>query len=187
MYIQMFIDQDMGLFLTHLPIFLHINFFSKGLGKSSQGRVDPVEIVILPQGKSLDVCAEMREANKVRKVDGLEPVKRKRRKKGHKNKPEPDQQGVPEKDKDVFEFLNKKVFSAKKDGFQLEKAKTAPSGSSSTNDDNLNVKVMCDSTGCAIINSIQIDLQLFKVEEDIKSLKKRRESLKQSLLRQKGR
>ena len=55
----------------------------KGLGKHGEGRVEPVEIRILPAGKSLDVCAELREAGKIRRGPGEEGKggrKRKRRK-----------------------------------------------------------------------------------------------------------
>ena len=44
----------------------------KGLGRNGEGRIEPVEIKILPAGKSLDVCAEMREAGKIRKAPGEE-------------------------------------------------------------------------------------------------------------------
>ena len=39
---------------------------SEGLGRQSQGRVEPVEIVILPPGKSLDACAALREGKKLK-------------------------------------------------------------------------------------------------------------------------
>ena len=56
-------------------------FCSKGLGRNGEGRVEPVEIKILPVGKSLDMCAEMRERGKLRKAPGEGEGKRKRRRK----------------------------------------------------------------------------------------------------------
>ena len=79
--------------------------FRQGLGKASQGRVEPVEIVILPAGKSLDVCAQLREEHKVKTVDGVERPRKKRKKK--KVLPV----SAEEKPTDMFEFLNTKVFS----------------------------------------------------------------------------
>ncbi|GFR00897.1 zinc finger CCCH-type with G patch domain-containing protein, partial [Trichonephila clavata] len=35
--------------------------WGQGLGKDSDGRIEPVEAIVLPKGKSLDKCAEMRE------------------------------------------------------------------------------------------------------------------------------
>ena len=51
----------------------------KGLGKRCEGRVEPVEIKILPPGKSLDMCAEMREKGKLKKAPGEEGEGRRRR------------------------------------------------------------------------------------------------------------
>lgn len=62
--------------------------------------MEPVEIVILPAGKSLDVCAKLREEKKVKIVDGLH----KRRKNGKKT-------SAVEGPSDMFEFLNTKVFA----------------------------------------------------------------------------
>ena len=74
---------------------------SKGLGRGSCGRVEPVDIVILPSGKSLDVCAQLREAKKLKNALG-EPIGKKKKK--SKQAKMSTKEGV-----DVFEFLNKKV------------------------------------------------------------------------------
>ena len=42
----------------------NIIFFRQGLGKSSDGRLEPVKIEILPPGKSLDACAAIKESKK---------------------------------------------------------------------------------------------------------------------------
>ena len=134
----------------------------QGLGKSSQGRVEPVEIVILPPGKSLDVCAEMRERKKLRGVD----TERQRKRRRKREKAAEVKAASEEQKMDMFEFLNTKIFKKSKilhdiimmsyhtvfccvvssgqgrggaNSQQLKQAKpTMPSGKSS---DNLNVRV----------------------------------------------
>ena len=69
--------------------------FGKGLGKNEDGRVEPVEIILLPTGKSLDACAELREKNKLK-----QPFKRKKTKGNQNSKVEQ----VPVQD--VFDFIN---------------------------------------------------------------------------------
>ena len=81
-------------------------FGRQGLGKDSQGRLEPVEIVVLPPGKSLDVCAEMRERKKLRGVD-TERQKKKRRK---KEKAAELKAAEEEQKMDMFDFLNTKIF-----------------------------------------------------------------------------
>ncbi|KAK9404947.1 zinc finger CCCH-type with G patch domain-containing protein [Crotalus adamanteus] len=83
----------------------------KGLGKNSEGRVEPVLAVVLPKGKSLDQCAEILQKKKEGKSD---PSKaRKRRAKG-KNAARLRQQKP--KPRNVFDFLNEKLQGQDADG-----------------------------------------------------------------------
>ena len=89
---------------------MYILHFSQGLGKSSQGRVEPVEIVILPPGKSLDVCAEMRERKKLRGVD----TERQRKRRRKREKAAEIKAASEEQKMDMFDFLNTKIFKKSK-------------------------------------------------------------------------
>lgn len=73
---------------------------SSGLGKNSDGRVEPVQAVVLPRGKSLDQCAEVLQKKREGKLD---PGKsRKCRAKG----PSSSSHKPP---RNVFDFLNEKL------------------------------------------------------------------------------
>ncbi len=76
--------------------------FSQGLGKSGQGRVVPVEITILPAGKSLDACAEIREGKKTQSG--------KRRKRNKRIKQATKEEEQMEEPANMFEFLNTRIF-----------------------------------------------------------------------------
>ncbi|XP_064247290.1 zinc finger CCCH-type with G patch domain-containing protein [Passer domesticus] len=77
--------------------------FGKGLGKNGEGRVEPVQAVVLPRGKSLDQCAEVLQKKKQGK---LEPGKsRKSRAKGSSS----GQPGGRKAPRNVFDFLNEKL------------------------------------------------------------------------------
>ncbi|KFP71740.1 Zinc finger CCCH-type with G patch domain-containing protein [Acanthisitta chloris] len=77
--------------------------FGKGLGKNSDGRVEPVQAVVLPRGKSLDQCAEVLQKKKQGKLD---PGKsRKCRAKGNSS----GQSGGRKSHRNVFDFLNEKL------------------------------------------------------------------------------
>ncbi|XP_034761651.2 zinc finger CCCH-type with G patch domain-containing protein-like [Acipenser ruthenus] len=73
--------------------------FGKGLGKNAEGRVEPVQAVVLPKGKSLDECAELLQKKK-------EGKPRKRRRKG-RNGPGASTERKPKQN--VFDFLNDKL------------------------------------------------------------------------------
>ncbi|NXX61687.1 ZGPAT protein, partial [Scopus umbretta] len=79
--------------------------FGKGLGKNSEGRVEPVQAVVLPRGKSLDQCAEVLQKRKQGKLD---PGKsRKCRAKGSSSGQSP--AGSRKPPRNVFDFLNEKL------------------------------------------------------------------------------
>ncbi|NXU26155.1 ZGPAT protein, partial [Thalassarche chlororhynchos] len=79
--------------------------FGKGLGKNSEGRVEPVQAVVLPRGKSLDQCAEVLQKKKQGKLD---PGKsRKCRAKGNSSGQSP--AGSRKPPRNVFDFLNEKL------------------------------------------------------------------------------
>lgn len=68
--------------------------------------MEPVEIVVLPPGKSLDVCAEMRERKKLRGVD----TERQRKRRRKKERAAEVKAANEEQKMDMFDFLNTKVF-----------------------------------------------------------------------------
>ncbi|NXA69185.1 ZGPAT protein, partial [Mohoua ochrocephala] len=77
--------------------------FGKGLGKNSEGRVEPVQAVVLPRGKSLDQCAEVLQKKKQGKLEPGKP--RKCRAKGSGS----GQPGGRKAPRNVFDFLNEKL------------------------------------------------------------------------------
>ncbi|NXL36610.1 ZGPAT protein, partial [Glaucidium brasilianum] len=79
--------------------------FGKGLGKNAEGRVEPVQAVVLPRGKSLDQCAEVLQKKKQGKLD---PGKsRKCQAKGNSSGRSPG--GSRKHPHNVFDFLNEKL------------------------------------------------------------------------------
>ncbi|XP_062445316.1 zinc finger CCCH-type with G patch domain-containing protein [Rhea pennata] len=79
--------------------------FGKGLGKNSEGRVEPVQAVVLPRGKSLDQCAEVLQKKKQGK---LNPGKLKKCQ-GKGNSAGQSPAGSRKASRNVFDFLNEKL------------------------------------------------------------------------------
>ncbi|XP_072206123.1 zinc finger CCCH-type with G patch domain-containing protein [Excalfactoria chinensis] len=79
--------------------------FGKGLGKNSEGRVEPVQAVVLPRGKSLDQCAEVLQRKKQGRLDPGNS--KKSRAKGNNTGRSP--AGSRKPPRNVFDFLNEKL------------------------------------------------------------------------------
>lgn len=82
--------------------------WGQGLGKNGEGRMEPIEAEILPVGKSLDKCMELREASKNKNcfsiIKRMKKFQKKREEaiaKGYK--------GTAPKKESVFDFINKKI------------------------------------------------------------------------------
>ncbi|XP_010174716.1 zinc finger CCCH-type with G patch domain-containing protein isoform X2 [Antrostomus carolinensis] len=79
--------------------------FGKGLGKNSEGRVEPVQAVVLPRGKSLDQCVEVLQRRKQGKLDPGKPRKCRAKGSGSGRSPA----GSRKPPHNVFDFLNEKL------------------------------------------------------------------------------
>ncbi|XP_010212252.1 PREDICTED: zinc finger CCCH-type with G patch domain-containing protein [Tinamus guttatus] len=79
--------------------------FGKGLGKNSEGRVEPVQAVVLPRGKSLDQCAEVLQRKQQGRLDARKP--RKCQGKGSSAGQSGTRGRKPPRN--VFDFLNEKL------------------------------------------------------------------------------
>lgn len=77
--------------------------FGKGLGKNSEGRIEPVQAVVLPKGKSLDQCLAIQQ----RKQKGAGRPPRNRKKRAPKLAAAAGR-GKPNRH-NVFDFLNEKL------------------------------------------------------------------------------
>lgn len=102
-------DAPAAILLVHTHTGLTLSL--AGLGKNSEGRIEPVLAVVLPKGKSLDQCAEILQKKREGKLDPSKP--RKRRAKG-KNAARIRQQNP--KPRNVFDFLNEKLQSQDSEG-----------------------------------------------------------------------
>ncbi|XP_077470957.1 zinc finger CCCH-type with G patch domain-containing protein [Stigmatopora argus] len=81
--------------------------YGKGLGKTQEGRVEPVMAVLVPKGKSLDQCAELTLRRAHGKAnDGVKPGRPKRRRKPRESNG---------KRSTVFDFLNNKLGTKQRD------------------------------------------------------------------------
>lgn len=135
-----------------------------GLGKNGEGRVEPVEAVILPAGKSLDHCMELKEAagadENLFKVE--KRLKRLQKKEEQRQKQLLDKE---KQNKNIFDFINSKLGGKKGniddlhfgnlDSKDLSKEKVSRKALQSKSCKNLNVV------------SLQVDQEIKRAKQDL--------------------
>lgn len=137
--------------------------WGQGLGKNSDGRIEPIEAILCPKGKSLDKCVELREISGPISVEdkfNAEQIKEEERVKKIEQNSEPQST--------MFDFLNKNIsrrIDSSHDSFRKRPSseKSAGPGKKSQNAD--------------------LNFEMYAVGEDIKKTKKEINRLQQSLHR----
>ncbi|XP_037627886.1 zinc finger CCCH-type with G patch domain-containing protein [Sebastes umbrosus] len=143
--------------------------YGKGLGKTQEGRVEPVMAVVLPKGKSLDQCAELtpRRTRSKGAKDGAQTGRPKRRRKpriatgGRKN---------------VFDFLNHKLGGKSTDPAVGGAAAAAPSAATG---------VEAYRGGKSTKRTLNV--KVFQAAERVSQTEREIQKLTESLSRQTGR
>ncbi|XP_077584603.1 zinc finger CCCH-type with G patch domain-containing protein [Stigmatopora nigra] len=140
--------------------------YGKGLGKTQEGRVEPVMAVMVPKGKSLDQCAELtlRRAHGGKAKDGEKTGRPKRRRKPRENNG---------KRNTVFDFLNNKLGTKQQDTSEETVESCALTG--------VEAYKGCKST------KRSLNVRSFQAAEKISQTEREIQNLTQTLGRQTGR
>lgn len=142
-----------------------------GLGKEGEGRIEPVEAMVFPPGRSLDRCMELRE--EAGSLNMLSVEKRLERQKAKAEIRLRQIANASERKASVFDFINSKLI--KNNGIH---SKEAPPGTSSSRPRTTKLGHLTREK--LNVHSLQVGEEIRKAERDIAKLK-------QSLQRQSDR
>ncbi|ODN03324.1 Zinc finger CCCH-type with G patch domain-containing protein [Orchesella cincta] len=134
-----------------------------GLGRNREGRVEPVDAIVLPPGKSLDACMELKEKAQDGNLFSAEKRRIKLHRKAEKQRAKLAVQ-KPKKEATVFEFLNSKL--------TIRKNQAAPRK---------------DDADLRKQSSSHLNKRLFGLNENMKQVQKDIAKTKQSMKRHKDR
>ncbi|XP_004430240.1 PREDICTED: zinc finger CCCH-type with G patch domain-containing protein [Ceratotherium simum simum] len=140
--------------------------FGKGLGRHSEGRVEPIHAVVLPRGKSLDQCAEILQ----KKAQGSKAgTSRPPKCRGRGGRP-----GGRPPPRSVFDFLNEKLQG--QDPVGLEAGAAPPGRKSGT-----------ETYRGTASTKRALSLRLFQTEEKIEQTQRDIRGIQEALARNTGR
>lgn len=154
----------------------------QGLGRSGEGRAEPVPIMLLPQGKSLDKIMELKEmAGNADLFNAMKKME-KRQKAMEKKEAEKEKRREKKTSWGVFGFLNKKLHehtgnskdsrhSSHAHSTKHGKGKTAPTAAKE-------LEKWSDK---------DVNIQIFKTSEEILSVERRLKQLRHQLARNESR
>lgn len=94
-----------------------------GLGRNREGRVEPVDAIVLPPGKSLDVCMALKEKAKDGNLFSAEKRRLRLQRRAERQRAKQAEQ-KPKEESNVFEFLNKQL-AIRKTNIPVPKEDTA--------------------------------------------------------------
>lgn len=135
-----------------------------GLGRNKEGRVEPVDAIVLPPGKSLDACMELKEKAKDGNLFSAEKRRLKQQRRAEKQAAKLAAQ-KPKEEATVFEFLNSKLSLRK-------------NHSNSTNKETSDIRKQSNTN---------LNKQLFSLDQNLMQVKKDILKTKDAMKRHKGR
>ncbi|BFZ20383.1 hypothetical protein BsWGS_23422 [Bradybaena similaris] len=148
----------------------------QGLGPQGDGRAEPVPIMLLPQGKSLDKIMQLKEMSG--NLDMFNAMKKleKRQKVLEKKEAEKTMQREIKQNAGVFGFINRKLGEEKEQAEQCTRPNRDANSVLHSSERELTQR-----------SDKEVNVQIFKTAEEIKKVERNLDHLKQQLVRNESR